>query len=92
MFNLCDIRRQVEKVLKDAEIDIIGNMNEDNKKGYDFGVKTMLSILEQVIGVGEDEDSILVNKTGLSKDVDYEECDLHDLLEKFDGRIVVNRN
>jgi hypothetical protein len=67
-------------------------MNEDNRKGYDYGVKTILDILENIISVGEDDDSILVNKTGLDKSLDFDECDLHDLLEEFGARTVAYRN
>jgi hypothetical protein len=91
LFSLCDIKRQVETMLTDADKDITSRMNEDNRRGYDFGVATVLNILENVLVIGEDEDHVIVNKTGLDKNLNYEECDLHDLLEKFDSRAIATR-
>lgn len=92
IFTVCDVKKQVTKILKDAETDILADMNEENRKGYDFGISTILNILENVISVAEEEDGILVNKTGITEDIDFEECDLHDLLNKFDGRVTAERN
>lgn len=91
LFSLCDIKRQVNTLLSETEKDITKNMNDDNKKGYDFAKKTIFSLLEHVISVGEDEDHIIVNMTGLDKDINYEECDLHDLLEMFGCRVIAQR-
>jgi hypothetical protein len=91
LFSLCDIKRQVETMLTDADKDITSRMNEDNRRGYDFGTLTVLNILENVLTIGEDEDHVIVNKTGLDKNLNYEECDLHDLLEKFDSRAIATR-
>lgn len=91
MFTACNIKRQVEKLLKEVEPNILGDMNDDNKKGYDFGVKTIFSLLENVISAGEDGGEVLVNKTDLDEELDYEELDLHDLLEMFDCRVIAER-
>lgn len=70
-----DIPKAVKKMLDDADKNICTGMTPDEKKAYDFGVKTTLQALTGLMSDKED-DEVYVNIPG--KDI-WEEFDYDDL-------------
>ena len=49
---------------------ITSDMNEDNLKGYEYAVETMLSIIRQTIHAAEMDDEILVHSDKIADEND----------------------
>ena len=77
MFIGLDIPNEVKKMLNEAEEKICKNMTLDEKKVYDFGVKTVLSVLEGILTSNQEDNEVFVH----IPDQDMEEFDYEDLKE-----------
>ena len=61
MFIACNVPKFVEEQMNKMKDALTGGMNEDNLKGFEYAVDTMLSILRQTIHAAEMDDEILVH-------------------------------
>lgn len=91
MFTACNIPKFLEEQMNKMKDTIASDMNEDNLKGYEYAVETMLSILRQTIYAAEIDDEILVHSDKIADENDVEEFDLHDLLELYGCRVVAQK-
>lgn len=90
MFIACNVPKFLEEQMNKIKDALTGGMNEDNLKGFEYAVDTMLSILRQTIHAAEMDDEILVHSDKIADENELEEFDLHDLLELYDCRVVAN--
>lgn len=75
MFTGLDIPNEVKKMLNEADEKICKNMTLDEKKVYDFGVKTVLSVLEGILTSNQEDNEVFVHIPGQ----DMEQFDYEDL-------------
>lgn len=69
-----DIPKVVKKMLNDAEKNICAGMTPDEKKAYDFGVKTTLDALKGLITPQEDyEVYVHIPGQDMQEEFDYED-------------------
>ena len=61
MFIACNVPKFLEEQMNKMKDALTGGMNEDNLKGFEYAVDTMLSILRQTIHAAEMDDEILVH-------------------------------
>ena len=75
MFIELDIPNEVKNMLDEADERICKNMTLDEKKVYDFGVKTVLSVLESVLTSNQEDYEVFVNIPGqdMQEEFDYED-------------------
>lgn len=90
MFIVCNVPKFLEEQMNKMKDALTGGMNEDNLKGFEYAVDTMLSILRQTIHGAEMDDEILVHSDKIADENELEEFDLHDLLELYGCRVVAN--
>lgn len=90
MFIACNVPKFLEEQMNKMKDALTGGMNEDNLKGFEHAVDTMLSILRQTIHAAEMDDEILVHSDKIADENELEEFDLHDLLELYGCRVVAN--
>lgn len=64
MFIGLDIPNEVKKMLNEADEKICKNMTLDEKKVYDFGVKTVLSVLEGILTSNQEDNEVFVHIPG----------------------------
>ena len=76
LFNAMDVPSEVQKILKKAG-DICKGMTESERRAYDFGVSTVLSLTRQLLEMDED---MAVHIHGLDH---IEEMDIAELEERF---------
>lgn len=90
MFTVCNIPKFLEEQMNKVKNSdtLTGGMNEDNLKGFEYAVETMLSILKQTIHAAEMDDEIFVHSDKIADENELEEFDLHDLLELYGCRVV----
>lgn len=91
MFTVCNIPKFLEEQMNKMKDTITGGMNEDNLKGYEYAVETMLGIIRQTIHAVEIDGEILVHSDKIADENDIEEFDLHDLLELYGCRVVAQK-
>lgn len=91
MFIACNIPKFLEKQMNKMKDILIDGMNEAELKGYEYAVETMLSILRQTIHAAEMDSEIFVHSDKIADENDIEEFDLHDLLELYGCRVVVQK-
>lgn len=53
MFTVCNVPKFLEEQMNKMKDTITSDMNEDNLKGYEYAVETMLSIIRQTIHAAE---------------------------------------
>lgn len=90
MFTVCNVPKFLEEQMR--KVKDISNMNEDNMKGYEYAVETMLSILKQTIHALEMDGEIFVHSDKINPEHELEEFDLHELLELCGCRVVAQFN
>lgn len=91
MFTVCNVPKFLEEQMNKMKDTITSDMNEDNLKGYEYAVETMLSIIRQTIHAAEMDDEILVHSDKIADENDIEEFDLHDLLGLYGCRVVAQK-
>ena len=91
MFTVCNVPKFLEEQMNKMKDTITSDMNEDNLKGYEYAVETMLSIIRQTIHAAEMDDEILVHSDKIADENDIEEFDLHDLLGLYRCRVVAQK-
>lgn len=91
MFTACNVPKFLEEQMNKMKDTLTDGMNEENLKGYDYAVETMLSILRQTIHAAEMDDEIFVHSDKIADENDIEEFDLHDLLELYGCRVVAQK-
>ena len=91
MFTACNIPKFLEEQMNKMKDAITGGMNEDNLKGYEYAVETMLSILRQSIHAAEMDGEVFVHSDKIADENDIEEFDLHDLLELYGCRVAAQK-
>ena len=67
MFTACNIPKFLEEQMNKMKDTLTGGMNEDNLKGFEYAVDTMLSILRQIIRAAEMDDEILVHSDKIAE-------------------------
>ena len=77
LFSAMDIPNEVQKILDKKADDICKGMTESERKAYDFGVSTVLSLTKQLLEMDED---IAVHIPGFDH---MEEMDIAELEEIF---------
>ena len=90
MFIACNVPKFLEEQMNKMKDALTGGMNEDNLKGFEYAVDTMLSILRQIIRAAEMDDEILVHSDKIADENELEEFDLHDLLELYGCRVMTS--
>lgn len=91
MFTVCNVPKFLEEQMNKMKDTITSDMDEDNLKGYEYAVETMLSIIRQTIHAAEMDDEILVHSDKIADENDIEEFDLHDLLGLYGCRVVAQK-
>ena len=91
MFTACNVPKLLEEQMNKMKDTITSDMNEDNLKGYEYAVETMLSILRQTIHAAEMDDEIFVHSDKIADKNELEEFDLHGLLELYGCRAVAQK-
>ena len=76
MFVGLDIPNEVKKMLDEADENICKNMTPDEKKVYDFGVKTVLSVLKGILTSNQEDNEVFVH---IPNQYTQEEFDYEDL-------------
>lgn len=74
-----DISKTVKKMLDDAEKNICDGMTPDEKKAYDFGVKTTLQALTGLMSDKEDNE-VYVNILGQNNLEEFDYADLKKII------------
>lgn len=77
LFSAMDIPNEVQKILDKKADDICKGMTESERKAYDFGVSTVLSLTKQLLEMDED---IAVHIPGFDH---MEEMDIEELEKIF---------
>ena len=77
LFSVMDIPNEVQKILDGKADDICKGMAESERKAYDFGVSTVLSLTRGLLEVDKD---IAVHISGFDH---MEEMDIEELEEIF---------
>lgn len=80
-FTACNVPKFLEEQMNKMKDAIAEDMNEDNLKGYEYAVETMLSILRQTIHAAEIDDEIFMHSDKIADENELEAFDLHGLLE-----------
>jgi DNA replication initiation complex subunit (GINS family) len=75
MFVGLDIPKVTKNMLDEADEKICKNMTPDEKKVYDFGVKTVLSLLESILTSNQEDNEVFVHIPGqdIEEEFDYED-------------------
>lgn len=75
MFIGLDIPKVTKNMLDEADERICKNMTPDEKKVYDFGVKTVLSLLESILTPNQENNEVFVHIPGkdIEEEMDYED-------------------
>lgn len=75
MFVGLDIPKVIKNMLDEADEKICKNMTPDEKKVYDFGVKTVLSALEGILTSNLADNEVFVHIPGkdIEEEMDYAE-------------------
>ena len=75
MFTGLDIPNEVKKMLSEADEKICKNMTPDEKKVQDFGVKTVLSVLEGILTSNQEDNEVCVHipDQDIQEEFDYED-------------------
>lgn len=89
MFTVCNIPKLLEEQMNNMKD--TSDMNEDNLKGYEYAVETMLNILNQTIYAAEMDGETLVHSDKLSEEHELEEFDLNDLVKFLGCRVVAQK-
>lgn len=89
MFTACNVPKFLEEQM--SKMKDTSDMNEDNLKGYEYAVETMLSIIRQAIHTAEMDDEIFIHSDKIADENELEEFDLHGLLELYGCRVVAQK-
>lgn len=75
MFIGLNIPKVIKNMLDEADEKICENMTPDEKKVYDFGVKTVLSVLEGILTSSQANNEVFVHIPGkdIEEEMDYAE-------------------
>lgn len=75
MFIGLDIPKVIKNMLDEADEKICKNMTPDEKKAYDFGVRTVLSALEGILISNPEANEVYVHIPGkyIQEEFDYED-------------------
>lgn len=75
MFIGLDIPKVIKNMLDEADEKICKNMTPDEKKAYDFGVRTVLSALEGILTSNQEDNEVYVHIPGkyIQEEFDYED-------------------
>ena len=75
MFIGLDIPKVTKNMFDEADENICKNMTADEKKAYNFGVKTVLSLLESILTSNQEDNEVFVHIPGkdIEEEMDYED-------------------
>lgn len=75
MFIGLDIPKATKNMLDEADEKICKNMTPDEKKVYDFGVNTALSVLKGILTSNQEDNEVFVHIPGkdMQEEFDYED-------------------
>lgn len=77
LFSAMDVPNEVQKFLNKIENDICKGMSDAERKGYDFGVATVMNIMRSLLEMDEEP---AVHISGLDH---MQEMDITELEERF---------
>ena len=77
LFSAMDVPKEVQKFLDKVENSICKGMTDSERKAYNFGVSTVMSVMRSLLVLDED---IAVHVPGLDH---MEEMDIAELEERF---------